>query len=138
MPGAEEPENLSHDVCFLGYDGYTVADGAGISSMVRYRGLVEDRLGTEVVCSPSRRVPLQELTIEAALGRLAKIIEIQFIDQTLHSDTDLRRLVACVQTVRYRYDANSEEFEALNDGVGIADVARKPGQLVYSNSVERG
>src|SRR5262249_61833130 len=54
MPGAEEPENLSHNVRFLGYDRYAVADSVGISTMVGCRGFVEDRFGTEAVRSPSR------------------------------------------------------------------------------------
>src|SRR2546427_1723247 len=78
------------------------------------------------------------MSMKTTLRRLAEIVEIELVDQALDRHADLCCLVSCVEAVRHCDDSNAEKLQPLDDGVGIANVTREPGELVYGYGIERG
>jgi hypothetical protein len=96
---AEAFKDLAYDRGLLENYGEAIADGYGVPARVSAAGRFIDWLGSIPIRAAPCRVALEELTIEAALGRFAEVVEVEFVDQALDCNADLRGFIAAVKPV---------------------------------------
>jgi len=123
---------------FLSVNREAIPDGYGLPSRIGTSAGIVHWLGVVSVGPAAGRVSLEKLTIEATLGGFPEIVKVELIDKALHRHADLSILVSRVEPVRYRDDSDSEEAESLDNGVGVADIAGEPGELIDNDRLELG
>ncbi len=123
---------------FLGDHRQAISDGHALPSRIGVASRIVHRFGAVSVGPAPGRVSLEELTIEATLRGFPEIVKVELIDEALHRHADLGILVSRVEPVRYRDNSDSEEAKSFDNGVGVADIAGEPRELVDDDCLELG